>query len=123
MLVDEDRARDAREFEPVIRAVAELSPRLDVIEPGWITLDARGPSRYFGGEAMFVVADWSADQVVGQAMRTAQLVPVSASPTAGSRPELAARLAIPAARTGAHRRRRLGPLLRRAADRLVAGVG
>jgi len=53
VLVDEDRARDAREFEPVIRAVAELSPRLDVIEPGWITLDARGPSRYFGGEAMF----------------------------------------------------------------------
>src|SRR6186997_3227498 len=53
VLVDEDRARDAREFEPVIRAVAELSPRLDVIEPGWITLDARGPTRYFGGEAMF----------------------------------------------------------------------
>lgn len=53
VLVDEDRARDAREFEQVIRAVAELSPRLDVIEPGWITLDARGPSRYFGGEATF----------------------------------------------------------------------
>ena len=51
VLVDEDTARDAREFEPVIRAVAAVSPRLDVIEPGWITLDARGPSRYFGGEA------------------------------------------------------------------------
>jgi protein ImuB len=49
-LVDHDRDRDAREFEPVVRAVAELSPRLDVVEPGWIGLAARGPSRYFGGE-------------------------------------------------------------------------
>jgi protein ImuB len=50
VLVDHDPARDAREFEPVLRAVAELAPRLDVIEPGWITLAARGPSRYFGGD-------------------------------------------------------------------------
>jgi protein ImuB len=49
-LVDRDVDRDAREFEPVVRAVAELSPRLDVIEPGWISLLARGPSRYFGGD-------------------------------------------------------------------------
>jgi protein ImuB len=49
-LIDVDRARDAREFEPIIRAVAELSPRLDVIEPGWISFAARGPSRYFGGD-------------------------------------------------------------------------
>ncbi len=50
MLVDNDPGRDAREFEPIIRAVAELSPRLDVIEPGWIAFAARGPSRYFGGD-------------------------------------------------------------------------
>lgn len=49
-LIDRDTDRDAREFEPVVRAVAELSPRLDVIEPGWISLLARGPSRYFGGD-------------------------------------------------------------------------
>ena len=49
-LVDRDADRDAREFEPIVRAVAELSPRLDVIEPGWIGLLARGPSRYFGGD-------------------------------------------------------------------------
>jgi protein ImuB len=49
-LVDRDVDRDAREFEPIVRAVAELSPRLDVIEPGWISLLARGPSRYFGGD-------------------------------------------------------------------------
>jgi protein ImuB len=49
-LIDRDVDRDAREFEPVVRAVAELSPRLDVVEPGWISLLARGPARYFGGD-------------------------------------------------------------------------
>jgi protein ImuB len=49
-LVDRDTDRDARMFEPVVRAVIELSPRLDVIEPGWISLRARGPARYFGGD-------------------------------------------------------------------------
>jgi protein ImuB len=61
VLVDHDPARDAREFEPVIRAVSELAPRLDVIEPGWITLAARGPSRYFGGDR--AVAERLADLV------------------------------------------------------------
>lgn len=51
ILADHDVARDAREFEPVVRAVAEFSPRLDVVEAGWISLAARGPSRYFGGDA------------------------------------------------------------------------
>jgi len=50
-LIDHDPARDAREFEPVVRAVAEVSPRLDVIEPGWVSLAAQGPSKYFGGDA------------------------------------------------------------------------
>jgi protein ImuB len=49
-LIDRDVDRDAREFESIVRAVAELSPRLDVIEPGWISLLARGPARYFGGD-------------------------------------------------------------------------
>lgn len=50
-LVDHDPLRDAREFEPIVRAVAEMSPRFDVIEAGWISLATRGPSKYFGGEA------------------------------------------------------------------------
>ncbi len=53
-LTDHDPARDAREFEPVVRAVAELAPRLDVVEPGWISLAARGPSRYFGGDRALI---------------------------------------------------------------------
>jgi protein ImuB len=51
VLADHDVARDIREFEPVVRAVAEFSPRLDVVEAGWVSLAAHGPSRYFGGDA------------------------------------------------------------------------
>lgn len=49
-LLDDDPARDAREFESIVQAVAEVSPRLDVVEPGWVSMAARGPSRYFGGD-------------------------------------------------------------------------
>ncbi len=50
-LFDDDPARDAREFESVVQAVADVAPRVDVIEPGWLSLAAIGPSRYFGGDA------------------------------------------------------------------------
>lgn len=45
-----DAVRDARCFEPIVAAVTELVPRLDITEPGTLTFLARGPSRYFGGE-------------------------------------------------------------------------
>lgn len=51
LLVDDDPDRDARRFEPVVRAVVDLAPRVEVVEPGWLSVDARGPSRYFGGDA------------------------------------------------------------------------
>ncbi|MEL6894217.1 MAG: DNA polymerase Y family protein, partial [Actinomycetota bacterium] len=54
-LIEHDPARDAREFEAIVRAVVEIAPRVDVVEPGWISLAARGPSRYFGGD--LAVAD------------------------------------------------------------------
>jgi len=77
VLIDADTDRDAREFEPIVRAVAELSPRLDVIEPGWIALRSRGPSRYFGGDA--ALAD-----------RLAEAVGPAAGSTAGSSEGVAA---------------------------------
>ena len=49
-LLDDDPARDAREFESVLQAVAAIAPRVDVVEPGWLTVAAKGPSRYFGGD-------------------------------------------------------------------------
>jgi len=50
VLLDHDVDRDARAFEPVVRAVGRFAPRLEVVEPGWLCLAARGPSRYFGGD-------------------------------------------------------------------------
>ena len=50
VLLDHDPDRDAREFDPVVRAVNELTPRLEIVEPGWLCVEARGPSRYFGGD-------------------------------------------------------------------------
>ncbi len=52
-LIDDDPRRDARRFESVVQAVAELTPRVEVAEPGELRFAARGPSRYFGGETTF----------------------------------------------------------------------
>lgn len=38
------------EFERVVRAVASISPLVEVEDAGVMVLSARGPSRYFGGE-------------------------------------------------------------------------
>jgi protein ImuB len=46
-----DPARDARAFDDVVRAVGAMVPRVEVTEPGMLTFVARGPARYFGGEA------------------------------------------------------------------------
>ena len=50
-IVHHDPDRDARRFEPVVRAIAELVPSLEITEPGLITFASRGPSRYAGGDA------------------------------------------------------------------------
>src|SRR6478672_10880152 len=49
-LVDHDPTRDARAFEPVVQAVATLTPLVEVTQPGMCTLATRGPSRYHGGD-------------------------------------------------------------------------
>jgi protein ImuB len=49
-LIDHDPARDGREFETAVRAVAAIVPMLEVTEPGELTFLTRGPARYFGGE-------------------------------------------------------------------------
>lgn len=47
-----DPTQEARAFEPIMAALATLTPRIEVIRPGLLALDARGPTRYFGGEAL-----------------------------------------------------------------------
>ncbi len=49
-LVAADPDGEARAFEPLVRAVATMVPRLEVTEPGLLGFLARGPARYFGGE-------------------------------------------------------------------------
>ena len=44
-----DPDRDARLFEPVVAAVEELAPGVEVVRPGVIAVPAQGPVGYFGG--------------------------------------------------------------------------
>jgi protein ImuB len=44
-------AAAARGFEPVLAVVAEFCPQVEVLRPGLAAFAARGPARYFGGEA------------------------------------------------------------------------
>lgn len=46
----DDPARDARLFEPVVAAVEELAPGVEVVRPGVVAVPAAGPAGYFGGE-------------------------------------------------------------------------
>ncbi|MEY2974363.1 MAG: hypothetical protein RIR49_783 [Actinomycetota bacterium] len=49
-----DHLAESRAFEPVVQAVGELCPRLEVLDAGRLALDIRGPARHFGGETAFV---------------------------------------------------------------------
>ncbi|GLI28914.1 DNA polymerase [Agromyces rhizosphaerae] len=50
-LLDYDAALDARAFEPVVRRVEETTPGVQLLRPGALAVRARGPVRYYGGEA------------------------------------------------------------------------
>jgi len=45
-----DTGREAREFEPVVAAAEDLAAAVEVVRPGLIAVDARGPARYHRGE-------------------------------------------------------------------------
>lgn len=45
-----DPAAEARAFEPVLRALEDITPRLEIDRPGLCSFLTRGPSRYFGGD-------------------------------------------------------------------------
>ena len=49
-LLAHDPARDARAFEPVLVAVEQLTPWVEVLQPGECAFPARGAARYHGGE-------------------------------------------------------------------------
>ena len=49
-VIERDEAREARTFEPVLAALDDITPRVEVARPGTCALVMRGPSRYFGGD-------------------------------------------------------------------------
>lgn len=50
VLVDHDPATEARVFEPVAAALEDVTPRIEIVEPGCCSFPTRGPSRYHGGD-------------------------------------------------------------------------
>lgn len=65
LVLFDDPDRDARAFEPVVCAVEDLVPGVEVIRPGLLVLEARGPARYYGGESQ--VTERITDAVAAQA--------------------------------------------------------
>jgi protein ImuB len=45
-----DPDRDARAFEPIVAAVEELAPGVEIVRPGLVALPAQGPVGWYGGE-------------------------------------------------------------------------
>ncbi len=50
-VVPADPARDARVFDPLVARLEELTPGVQIVRPGLVAIRARGPARYYGGEA------------------------------------------------------------------------
>jgi protein ImuB len=65
VLLPADPGRDARLFEPVVAAVEELAPGVDVIRPGLVAVPAQGPISYFGD--VQAVAERLIDRVAARA--------------------------------------------------------
>ena len=64
VVLGSDPDRDARAYEPVVAAVEELAPGVEVVRPGLCAFVVRGPARYFGSEA--AAAERMVDQVSEQ---------------------------------------------------------
>ena len=88
-LHERDEAREARLFEPVVAALDDVTPRVEVTRPGTCALGMRGPSRYFGGDTAVaaLVHERLAEVIAG---RTDVRIGIADGPFAA---ELAARAA------------------------------
>jgi protein ImuB len=87
---------EARAFEPVVAAVEEFCPKVEVLWPGACAIGVRGPARYFGGERVLVSKLTAAVRALGFACRVgvadglfaaelaARTDPENGAPAAGS---------------------------------------
>jgi protein ImuB len=51
-----NEAAEARTFEPVVAALEQIAPGVEITRPGLAAISVRGPTRYFGGETSVVHA-------------------------------------------------------------------
>jgi protein ImuB len=66
VVIERDEAREARTFEPLVRALEAFTPRIEVLHPGAAGFPTRGPSRYFrGDEALAEAVCRHVDDVLG----------------------------------------------------------
>lgn len=54
-LIEHDPDLDARRFAPVVAALEDLTPRVEVLAPGCCVVATQGPSRYYGGDEVLAV--------------------------------------------------------------------
>ncbi len=54
VVLDADGAAEARTFEPVVRSVEAITPRIVIDRPGLLAFPTRGPARYHGGDGGLV---------------------------------------------------------------------
>lgn len=54
IVLNYDPVVDARVFEPVVVAIEEFAPGVEIIQPGTCAIGARGPAAYFDGEEAMV---------------------------------------------------------------------
>ncbi|MDO7881902.1 DNA polymerase Y family protein [Salinibacterium soli] len=56
VVLEYDAALDARAFEPLVAAIEELTPGVQVLRPGMCAVRVRGAARYYGGERAAALA-------------------------------------------------------------------
>lgn len=49
-ILKHDPAVDSRAFAPILRAIEQIMPGIEVLRPGTCAIRVKGPARYFGGE-------------------------------------------------------------------------
>lgn len=54
VILDRDIGREVSTFEPLIVAIEELVPRVEVVEPGLVFVEIGGALRFYGGEDVVV---------------------------------------------------------------------
>ena len=54
LVLARDPATEAIRFEPLLDAIEDLIPRVEVVEPGWVFVPIDGAVRYYGGERALV---------------------------------------------------------------------